>query len=210
MANSNLFDTNPVYVDVPNPETHVLIDSRPLVEGWQADRFHRASEAATVADIAAEDSEADTAGDIAAKYPDTWAANPDTIRETVRFEVSASGLESGLPLILEYLTACGACNVDSGYSVYAGKIEDRITVSLFDLSLRSAFGYFAELRSDLRAAGIAVDCGRFYVDTAGESLSLCARRTAPYWYTLAAGIPLAGYVERTLAYAAGPTSKVAS
>ena len=211
MANTNYLDSNPVYTDAPQSETHVQQDSRPRVKGWHADRFHKAQDAAdALTDL---DRTADRDRPIEsvpfADFPQEWAADPNTERDYVRFVISCIGLAGELPLILDFLAACGVANVDTGHTVYSGAVEERVTVTLFEVSLRTAFGYFAELRTDLRANLLPLDCGRFYLDNGdGSEISLCAKRVAPYWYTLAAGLPLEQTPTEGTAYAysSGPSS----
>lgn len=133
----------------------------------------------------------------------SWVADPVEKRRYIRIDVSCVPvdgrpgltndfwLNSGLRIIERTLTGRELlANIDTGYSVYLGTREDRVSVTLFDIELAAAFGFFAAIRRRLRAADYPIDCGRFYFEVDGRETSHCAKRIAPAKFTLVAGLPL--------------------
>ena len=199
----------PATAEPANPETHPQSDSRPLVAGWHATKFHRAAAAEQPAEQPAEDAPAEDRAEPAEDALRTWIANPHTIRDYVRIDISGSLLDCG-PGRTDNAAAVAAnrgvlANIDTGLTVYNLVTEDRLTVTLFEVSLESAFFYFAELRDLLRSHGCDNDCARFYfVEDCAED-SHCAKKVAPYWYTIAAGLEPA---QKGFAYAVDSTARI--
>ena len=184
MANTNWQGSNPVYVDPPSPV------ARPI--GWhETKRGKRPIPAPAPIRLPIRFS-----GPWPRLRPepaglDAWAADPKTERPYIRIDVSAERLGAAVSIAADCINERGFfANIDTGFSVYCGETEQRLSITLFEVSLCGAFGFFATLRARLREAGYEVDCGRFYFEVDGRETSHCAKRLAPEQFTLAAGLSL--------------------